>query len=58
MLEKFSALLHRAAERRRQCRELSRLSDRDLRELGLSPTDRRWIVGRKFWRKHPFAPSR
>lgn len=58
MLEKFSALLHRAAERKRQRRELSQLSDRDLRELGLSPTDRRWIVGRKFWRNYPFTPSR
>lgn len=58
MRQKLFALLHRAIELRRQRRELSRLSDRDLRELGLSPTDRRWIVGKKFWRNYPFTPSR
>jgi uncharacterized protein YjiS (DUF1127 family) len=58
MLQKLFARLRRASARGRQRRELSQLSDRDLREMGLSPTDRRWIVGSAFWKKHPFAPSR
>ena len=44
--------------RRRERAELARMTDRELREIGLAPSDRKWVARGAFWKNHPFAAAR
>jgi uncharacterized protein YjiS (DUF1127 family) len=55
--QRVAALLRLWIERRRQREELLRLSELDLRDIGLTPADRSWIARDPFWRSHPFVDN-
>jgi uncharacterized protein YjiS (DUF1127 family) len=55
LASRVAAALRRHRERRRQREELARMSDLELRDLGLAPADRIWIARASFWKSHPFA---
>lgn len=42
-------------QRRREVAEIAAMSERDLKDLGLVPADRRALLDAPFWRCHPFA---
>jgi len=44
-------------QRQRQRTELLQMSERELKELGLTPSDQRWIATTAFWRYPPFHGS-
>lgn len=46
----FNQILAAWRERSRQRRELARLDDRSIRDLGLSPSDVHFEVNKPFWR--------
>ena len=48
-LSRLVSLIGRAMERRRQRRDLMELTDRELRDIGISPAQARREAGRSFW---------
>jgi len=42
-------------QRRREAAEIAAMTERDLKDLGLVPADRRALLQACFWKCHPFA---
>lgn len=53
-----AAVLHSWRQRRREREELARMTERDLKDIGLTPADQRWISRQPFWKYYPFAEER
>ena len=51
----IAAMLRRWLQRRRERDELARMTELELKDLGLVPADRHSLLRARFWQCYPFA---